>query len=265
MGPAPRICTPASSDGLFRHRRQMATSRNNDGRERRARGPRGSRSPGPVAPARRCGPALRSGRLRPKPFFPPPVGGAPTALQVSRPYEDLGAPLGWDSIRWFALVSKAVPRSAAAEADHGAEPVLVERRGVGSDSASLPMGRRGARRGDDRRVICGIVHMLRAGARRRDCPAEYGPYTTAYNRFTRWSRQGAWEDVFHILAGTSGSVGTTSADSAHTKAHRSASGAKGGLGQRHRPLSRRTDDQASRPDRRSRPPSGAEPDAGPSP
>ena len=45
----------------------------------------------------------------------------------------------------------------------------------------LPRGRRGARRVDDRRVISGIVHMLRSGARWRDCPPEYGPYTTIYN------------------------------------------------------------------------------------
>ncbi len=31
----------------------------------------------------------------------------------------------------------------------------------------LPRGRRGARRVDDRRVISGIVHMLRSGARWR--------------------------------------------------------------------------------------------------
>lgn len=30
---------------------------------------------------------------------------------------------------------------------------------------------------DDRRVISGIVHMLRSGARWRDCPAAYGPYS----------------------------------------------------------------------------------------
>jgi len=42
----------------------------------------------------------------------------------------------------------------------------------------LPRGRRGARRVDDRRVISGILHMLQSGARWRDCPAEYGPYTT---------------------------------------------------------------------------------------
>src|SRR5690348_14883638 len=42
----------------------------------------------------------------------------------------------------------------------------------------LPRGRRGAHRVDDRRVVSGIVHMLRSGARWRDCPAAYGPYTT---------------------------------------------------------------------------------------
>lgn len=92
----------------------------------------------------------------------------------------------------------------------------------------LPSGRRGARRVDDRRVISGILHMLRTGARWRDCPAEYGPYTTIYNRFNRWSKQGVWEDVFYVLSGSSGVVGTTSADSTSVKAHRSASGGKGG-------------------------------------
>jgi transposase len=92
----------------------------------------------------------------------------------------------------------------------------------------LPKNRRGARRVDDRRVISGIIHMLRTGARWRDCPAEYGPYTTVYNRFNRWSRQGVWEDVFYQLTGSSGVIGTTSVDSTHIKAHRSASGAKGG-------------------------------------
>ena len=92
----------------------------------------------------------------------------------------------------------------------------------------LPTGRRGAHRVDDRRVISGIIHMLKTGARWRDCPADYGPYTTIYNRFNRWSKQGVWEDVFYALTGSSGVIGTTSADSTHIKAHRSAAGAKGG-------------------------------------
>lgn len=94
----------------------------------------------------------------------------------------------------------------------------------------LPRGRRGAHRVDDRRVISGIMHMLKTGARWRDCPADYGPYTTIYNRFNRWSRQGVWEDIFYALTGSSGVIGgvTASIDSMHIKAHRSAAGAKGG-------------------------------------
>ena len=92
----------------------------------------------------------------------------------------------------------------------------------------LPRGRRGARRVDDRRVISGIIHMLKTGARWRDCPAEYGPYTTIYNRFNRWSKQGVWEDVFYALTGSSGVIGAAAVDSTHVKAHRSAAGAKGG-------------------------------------
>ena len=92
----------------------------------------------------------------------------------------------------------------------------------------LPRGRRGARRVDDRRVISGILHMLQSGARWRDCPAEYGPYTTIYNRFNRWSRQGVWLGIFAALTGKTGLIGPASIDSSHIKAHRSAAGGKGG-------------------------------------
>ena len=92
----------------------------------------------------------------------------------------------------------------------------------------LPRGRRGARRVDDRRVISGVLHMLRSGARWRDCPAEYGPYTTIYNRFNRWSKQGIWEAIFYTLTGSGGVVSSAAVDTTHIKVHRSAGGAKGG-------------------------------------
>ena len=92
----------------------------------------------------------------------------------------------------------------------------------------LPVGRRGARRVDDRRVISGIIHMLRSGARWRDCPPEYGPYTRIYNRFNRWSRKGIWLAMFKALTGSTGVIGTASIDSSHVKGHRSAAGGKGG-------------------------------------
>lgn len=92
----------------------------------------------------------------------------------------------------------------------------------------LPRGRSGAHRVDDRRIISGIVHMLRSGSRWRDCPSVYGPYTTVYNRFNRWSRQGVWSRVFYALTGKSDVV-SGAIDATYIKAHRSAGGAKGGL------------------------------------
>lgn len=92
----------------------------------------------------------------------------------------------------------------------------------------LPRGRRGAHRVDDRRVISGILHMLHCGARWRDCPSDYGPYTTIYNRFNRWSRQGIWLSMFKAVTGSTGVLGTAAIDSSHVKAHRCAAGGKGG-------------------------------------
>ena len=65
----------------------------------------------------------------------------------------------------------------------------------------LPRGRRGARRVDDRRVISGIVHMLRSGGRWRDSPPECGPDTTIYNRFNRWRASGRRTEQARIVIG----------------------------------------------------------------
>jgi transposase len=75
----------------------------------------------------------------------------------------------------------------------------------GSDLNRCCRAAAAAHRVDDRRVISGILHMLRSGARWRDCPPEYGPYTTIYNRFNRWSRQGIWYEMFEALTGSTAS------------------------------------------------------------
>ena len=92
----------------------------------------------------------------------------------------------------------------------------------------LPTDVRGVERVDDRRVISGIVHVLKSGCRWCDCPPEYGPATTIYNRFVRWARRGIWENLFRELAGSGRSTATQMIDSTHVKAHRSAAGGKGG-------------------------------------
>src|SRR5215472_16620537 len=92
----------------------------------------------------------------------------------------------------------------------------------------LPTDVRGVERADDRRVISGIVHVLKSGCRWCDCPPEYGPPTTIYNRFVRWARRGIWENLVRGLARNGRSTDTQMIDSTHVKAHRSAAGGKGG-------------------------------------
>lgn len=92
----------------------------------------------------------------------------------------------------------------------------------------LPTDVRGKPRVDDRRVLSGILHVLKSGCRWVDCPLEYGPHTTIYNRFTRWADRGVWERLFAELARRGRSTDTQMIDSTHIKAHRSASGGKGG-------------------------------------
>src|SRR5918996_2897129 len=66
----------------------------------------------------------------------------------------------------------------------------------------MPKNQPGARRVDDRRVISGIVHVLKTGCRWRDCPQDYGPHTTIYNRFNRWSRRQLWLGILQALVST---------------------------------------------------------------
>ena len=56
----------------------------------------------------------------------------------------------------------------------------------------LPTDTRGKARVDDRRVISGIVHVLKSGGRWVDAPPDYGPRKTLYNRFVRWAAKGVW-------------------------------------------------------------------------
>ena len=90
----------------------------------------------------------------------------------------------------------------------------------------MPKARKSARV-DDRRIMNAIFYVLRTGMPWRDLPERYGPYTTAYNRFNRWSRRGIWKRIFDTLAAKSRDS-LRLIDSTIVKAHRAAAGAKGG-------------------------------------
>ena len=92
----------------------------------------------------------------------------------------------------------------------------------------LPTDVRGKKRVDDRRVISGIMFVIKSGCRWCDCPPAYGPAKTIYNRFVRWAERRVWERLFRVLAGRGRSTAVQMIDATHVKAHRSASGAKRG-------------------------------------
>lgn len=64
----------------------------------------------------------------------------------------------------------------------------------------LPRKSRGVARVDDRRVLNGIFWRFRTGSPWRDIPERYGPYTTCYNRFIRWSYAGVWDQLLAAMA-----------------------------------------------------------------
>ena len=106
----------------------------------------------------------------------------------------------------------------------------------------LPKNQPGARRVDDRRVISGILHVLKVGCRWCDCSADYGPSTTVYNHFNRWSRRGFWLKLLDAQADANAVTKSTAIDSTYIKAQRAAFGGKGGA-RRRRSVDREVDGQ----------------------
>jgi len=87
----------------------------------------------------------------------------------------------------------------------------------------------GRPRVDDRRVLSGIIFIIRNGLRWCDAPREYGPHKTLYNRFVRWSGKGIFENIFKELAKPTGAEAEMlMIDATHLKVHRTASSLKKG-------------------------------------
>ncbi len=91
----------------------------------------------------------------------------------------------------------------------------------------LPRNQPGARRVDDRRVISDILHVLKVGCRWCDCPTDYGPLKTVYNRFNRWSLRGFWLKLLDALVDVGAVARSTAVDNTDVKAQGAAFGAKG--------------------------------------
>ena len=80
----------------------------------------------------------------------------------------------------------------------------------------------GMPRVDDRKVISGIIYVIKHGLQWKDAPCEYGPYKTLYNRFVRWSQKGIFNKIFEELSRAKAPDGRLMIDSTHLKVHRTA-------------------------------------------
>jgi transposase len=98
---------------------------------------------------------------------------------------------------------------------------LLSERQMARISSYFPLSH-GIPRVDDRRVVSGIVYVLKNGLQWKDAPHGYGPHKTLYNRFVRWSRIGVFDRIFAALAGEEPKPGRIMINSTHLKAHRTA-------------------------------------------
>ena len=103
----------------------------------------------------------------------------------------------------------------------------------------LPPRKPGAVRKDDRQVLNGILWKLATGAPWRDLPERYGPWSSVYTRFRRWTRAGVWDRIFAAIQRQADAAGQLDwtvhfVDGTTVRAHQHAAGAKGGMRKRKR-------------------------------
>lgn len=106
-------------------------------------------------------------------------------------------------------------------------------------------GKKGRPYNDHRRMLNGMLWVLRTGAPWRDMPERYGSWHTVYSRFWRWSQTGVFQQIEAALMAEEDAKGTIDWDSCamdgtYIKVHPDACGAlkRGGPKRRARPASR---------------------------
>jgi transposase len=85
---------------------------------------------------------------------------------------------------------------------------------------------------DHRRIINGILWVLRTGAPWRDLPERYGPWCTVASCFYRWRKEGLWDRLLMAVQQRANIKGELNwavhyVDSTMVRAHQHAAGARG--------------------------------------
>ena len=89
---------------------------------------------------------------------------------------------------------------------------------------------------DHRRILNGILWVLRTGAPWHDLPERYGPAGTVSSRFYRWRKAGVWDRLWARLQEQADAAGLLDwdmhyVDGTIVRAHQHAAGAKKGTQQ----------------------------------
>jgi len=91
-------------------------------------------------------------------------------------------------------------------------------------------GKRGRPFRDHRLLVEAICWRLRTGAPWRDLPERFGPWSTAWDRFDRWSADGTWAGLLEAAQQHADEVGELgwdiSVDSTIVRTHQHAAGAR---------------------------------------
>lgn len=78
-----------------------------------------------------------------------------------------------------------------------------------------------------RTIVEGILWRIRTGSPWRDLPREFGPFSSVYNQFNRWCKNGIFERVFaSLIVDPDNEI--NSVDSTINRAHQHAAGARKG-------------------------------------
>jgi transposase len=109
---------------------------------------------------------------------------------------------------------------------------LTDRQGRRLEPLLPPQRPRTGRPNDDhRRIVNGILGVLRTGAPWRDLPERYGPVGTVSSRFYRWREARVWDQVLAALQAEADAGGEVEwdlhfVDATIVRAHQHAAGAR---------------------------------------
>src|SRR6478672_11386449 len=101
-------------------------------------------------------------------------------------------------------------------------------------------GIRGRTALDNRLFVDAVLWMAKTGAPWRDLPERFGPWNSAFRRFSRWSKSGVWARISRALGGEP-DLDKLILDSTIVRAHVHAAGAK-----KRNPAARRPKDWGAR-------------------